>query len=643
MNEAMDSIKDKVQSSLEDPQVKEEIGKKIRESLDKDEGKDLLKDMSVQLLNMAKSKKTGNIDVGMLKTIKKELYDFISTGKNDNTSPNDTEETRIPRFLAATTKSNAEFCQGDDVAAFKALLRSFIEPALCAVLTAVSGSLEIIDDMFEKVVFWKDDGPFAQVFGFLTDLMQEAARLFLFGNFDTPLPSEERVLPIRSTRPDADGNSKVFMASGCDSNFEGELLFYDQIKGAITAPIKALSESVGQWFNTPIEIVLWLVKQLFGIFDHMNKVCSYLDGYVQLALVEGTFENSRYILQETACRSVPELKLGHGCDGIDNDCNFHRDDCGEDIYPPIIELSKAAAFCGADKHVFQSLEDALECVKTYVIAVDDCHTVTTTFRSTSATPLSLCEATHEVEVSTNTTQCNQTSTDTIDVLVGTNIASPSCMFSKGPDVPPSLDISAAIERCSGKFIFKTIEDARKCVETHVVSKDDCRPLNLTVSLSDGMARPTSCETFFDHLVTVTSSVQSSVVGGCTSALSTTDTMRVFVDENVESPSCEFAQGPNLDPILDLSRAQELCSSIFFKTVAEAMQCIDTYSTANDAVGKCRPVIKTVSNEKSDPSNVISKCTSTQNVTVRKLARSTFISRGKFLSCSILTILFTSCR
>ena len=93
--------------------------------------------------------------------------------------------------------------------------------------------------------------------------------------------------------------------------------------------LKALSEAVGQWFNAPNELVNWLLKMLFGLYAHMDSVCGYLDGYVQLALVEATFENSRYILQEVACRSVDTLKLGHGCDGIDNDCNFQRDECDE--------------------------------------------------------------------------------------------------------------------------------------------------------------------------------------------------------------------------------------------------------------------------------------------------------------------------
>lgn len=52
----------------------------------------------------------------------------------------------------------------------------------------------------------------------------------------------------------------------------------------------------------------------------MNDVCSYLDGYVQLSLIEATHENSRYALHELACRSPQGgFKRGYGCDGLDSE------------------------------------------------------------------------------------------------------------------------------------------------------------------------------------------------------------------------------------------------------------------------------------------------------------------------------------
>ena len=57
-------------------------------------------------------------------------------------------------------------------------------------------------------------------------------------------------------------------------------------------------------------------------FKHMDNVCAYLDSYVQLSKVEATYENSKWLLREIACKNIPDgLKRGHGCDGIDNNCD----------------------------------------------------------------------------------------------------------------------------------------------------------------------------------------------------------------------------------------------------------------------------------------------------------------------------------
>lgn len=321
MKEARDFIKDQLLATMKDPQVTQEIGKMIKASLVNDDGNDFLKDASVQLIKMATNKRTGKIDVKKLKEIKDELEDFVNGGTDA------VGKASVPRFLSHT--NDGGFCTGDGVADLKHLLESFIRPQIEAFLEIASTGLEIIDSIFEATNFYGDDGAFAALLGLLLSLFQDAARLFLFGNTSTSLPSEGRILPIRATKPDSEGNFDVYMASGCDSEFEGELQFYGHISGVLDDTLDALSDSVGQWINTPIEVVKWLLKQLFALYAHMDGVCSYLDSYVQLALVEATFENSRFTLQEVACRPVDTLSRGHGCDGIDNDCNFQRDECDE--------------------------------------------------------------------------------------------------------------------------------------------------------------------------------------------------------------------------------------------------------------------------------------------------------------------------
>ena len=69
-----------------------------------------------------------------------------------------------------------------------------------------------------------------------------------------------------------------------------------------------------EFFNIPIVLVRLILEAAGMIFSHMDDVCAYLDSYVQLAFVEATFENSRFALQELACRTPNELARGHGCE-----------------------------------------------------------------------------------------------------------------------------------------------------------------------------------------------------------------------------------------------------------------------------------------------------------------------------------------
>ena len=69
-----------------------------------------------------------------------------------------------------------------------------------------------------------------------------------------------------------------------------------------------------EFFNAPIVILEVMIEAAGMVFGHMNDVCGYLDSYVQLGFVEATFENSRFALQELACRSPTELAKGHGCE-----------------------------------------------------------------------------------------------------------------------------------------------------------------------------------------------------------------------------------------------------------------------------------------------------------------------------------------
>ena len=69
-------------------------------------------------------------------------------------------------------------------------------------------------------------------------------REFCLSGQHDQLPPQELKRPVRATRDD-NGDFDVFMASGCNSELEGELQFYGQISGVIGDTLKALSEAVG--------------------------------------------------------------------------------------------------------------------------------------------------------------------------------------------------------------------------------------------------------------------------------------------------------------------------------------------------------------------------------------------------------------
>lgn len=62
------------------------------------------------------------------------------------------------------------------------------------------------------------------------------------------------------------------------------------------------------------------------------------------------------LYHEVLCRPVPNLLPGHGCDGVDNDCDEYfpeRDECDEDAYPPTIDFSNAIEACVSTYYVYK--------------------------------------------------------------------------------------------------------------------------------------------------------------------------------------------------------------------------------------------------------------------------------------------------
>eukprot|EP00804_Cyclotella_cryptica_P027852 CCRYP_020589-RB/>CCRYP_020589-RB protein AED:0.30 eAED:0.30 QI:0/0.66/0.5/1/0.66/0.75/4/244/451 len=230
---------------------------------------------------------------------------------------------------------------------------------------------------------WSAGGVLQTVMGAIVDIFQTIVGFFLYGcDISVPgcgdLPSlRNEVLPIN-----------IHMGSGCDSEFEGELAWYTPAFDIIDKLLDAAGDAVIEFLNIPIKIVQFILQAAAKLFNHMNDVCSYLDGYVQFVLVEAIHENSRFALQELACRhpfeAVLQLQRGYGCDGLDNDCDPDKqiDECEEDIFPPEIDAVEAILHCRSKTHASASEAEGCFASSGLVTATDDCKKVRIEFDHT---------------------------------------------------------------------------------------------------------------------------------------------------------------------------------------------------------------------------------------------------------------------
>ena len=82
------------------------------------------------------------------------------------------------------------------------------------------------------------------------------------------------------------------------------------------------------------------------------------------------------------------------------------------------------------------------------------------------------------------------------------VSPPSCSFGKGPDLEPMLDVSQAVESCSGIF-FQSKDVAKECVENVVTAHDaagGCRNVRVDVAEPKTSADHSTCNPLHDILV-----------------------------------------------------------------------------------------------------------------------------------------------
>lgn len=85
------------------------------------------------------------------------------------------------------------------------------------------------------------------------------------------------------------------------------------------------------------------------------------------------------------------------------------------------------------------------------------------------------------------------------------------------------------------------------------------------------------------------------VKGCAS-VNSVEKVLVLVDANIPSKVCGFSNGPDVQPILDVSRALDYCAGKIFPTIQAANDCVMENSAGHDVPGGCRPIVITLSDD-----------------------------------------------
>ena len=137
--------------------------------------------------------------------------------------------------------------------------------------------------------------------------------------------------------------------------------------------------------TSPVILDFYVNKAIPFAIEKWGEACDVVDGSAEGAFAQAAFENTQYTLNEIACRPVGDgselaLKRGHGCDGIDNNCNSPIkliDECEEDVFPPDMTVK------AYPEGWFSTADDAKAFLENSVTAMDDCMPVSLSWDGTS--------------------------------------------------------------------------------------------------------------------------------------------------------------------------------------------------------------------------------------------------------------------
>ncbi len=163
--------------------------------------------------------------------------------------------------------------------------------------------------------------------------------------------------------------------------------------------------------------------------------------------VEMVQQTSDEILEIVTCKIVPTFRRGHGCDGLDSDCDGSIDNCSEDQFKPVLHVDRAVS-----QVWYESVAEAVDAVKSATLAFDACQSVTLGQSSSG-----VCGAVEVVVTATDS--CGLETSVTVPVLVDS--------------AAPAVTIPASLAGAC----FDSVEAAEAAVLAAAALSDDCTPVS----------------------------------------------------------------------------------------------------------------------------------------------------------------------
>jgi hypothetical protein len=168
----------------------------------------------------------------------------------------------------------------------------------------------------------------------------------------------------------------------CDPDFEAGLLTAIEVARIAATVAQAACDTIvvvaGAGTNAPFCVIAAGLNAAADAADFILQQCQVEQAKVDSAEIEATYENSLRIFEGLRCVQVSQARMGHGCNGEDDNCNKQIDECAEDTFSPAVDIETLRLVFRGDVLAFETpvCYDTIAEAEAAVLAVtradDDC-------------------------------------------------------------------------------------------------------------------------------------------------------------------------------------------------------------------------------------------------------------------------------